>query len=192
MRSCVVPPSPPLRVTVTPGVVASRSETVSFWLARTCSGSINVTEVPMRDSGCSMRFAVTMTRSSSSEPEASAKAHAGASRHDRTNGNEDDEVDDRTDMTRKLRKNCQPFHPQVSQFGRGEPEGPVAARELPLAQHTPADRWTTAASRSPGSWLGVRRVTFPDRQLPADPVVSTRGAPLTVAGAARASHPVPI
>src|SRR4026208_1766356 len=146
----------------------------------------------MRDSGCSMRVAVTMTRSRSSEPEASAKPHAGASRHDRTNRNEDDEVDDRTDMTRKLRKNCQPFHPQVSQFGRGEPEGPVAARELPLAQHTPADRWTTAASRSPGSWLGVRRVTFPDRQLPADPVVSTRGAPLTVAGAARASTPLPI
>ncbi|HKQ13409.1 MAG TPA: hypothetical protein VJT80_08225, partial [Steroidobacteraceae bacterium] len=105
-----------------------------------------------------------MTRSSSSGPDDSAaNAHAGARKHETTKANEDEDAEEDEHMTRKLRKNCHPFHPQVSQFLGDEPEGPVAARELPLAQHTPADRWTTAASRSPGSWLGVRRVTFPDR-----------------------------
>src|SRR5262245_10763716 len=56
----------------------------------------------MRESGCSMRFAVTMTRSSSSGPEVSAaNVHAGASRHERTNGKDED---GEGDMTRKLQK----------------------------------------------------------------------------------------
>src|SRR5262249_11999104 len=62
----------------------------------------------MRDNGCSRRFAVTMTRSSSSEPDVSAaNAHAGASRHETTKANEDEDAEE--DMTRKLRKNCHPF-----------------------------------------------------------------------------------
>jgi hypothetical protein len=66
----------------------------------------------------------------------------------------------------------------------------VAARELPLPRHTPAAEWTTVTSWFPGSRLDVHCITFPAPVSPA-PVVFDANTPLTVAGAARASHPVP-
>src|SRR5688500_18474058 len=58
---------------------------------------------------------------------------------------------------------------------------PVVTRELPFTRRTPADEWTTAASRSPGSRL-TAVATFPS--LAAQWSLA-RPIPFTVAGAAR-------
>jgi hypothetical protein len=79
--------------------------------------------------------------------------------------------------------------PHGLQLERVATHAPVASREYPLSRRTPAGRWTTAASRSPGLWLKS------SHHLPGAPICSatsgfsTLGEPLTVAGAARVSHP---
>ena len=66
----------------------------------------------------------------------------------------------------------------------------VVSREIPFAQHSPAERRTTATGRSPG--LRVNAGVGPPSQDRNPNGMWPDGSPLTVAGAAGVSNPVPI
>src|SRR3569623_693050 len=59
IRTALNPPIPPLRVTVTPGVVASKSDSATDWRWSIVARSISVTAWPPRSAGCSTPVEVT-------------------------------------------------------------------------------------------------------------------------------------
>ena len=144
IRTAVTPPGPPLRVTPTPGVVASRSETTRAWRSRITSPGMTVTLRPLSAAATGVRLATTTSGSTAVPGGVTARAVAPASMARL--------------MAPSFERQATAGAAATGVSGPRARTGPVCRRsgETPSSRRTPARRMTTASGRSPGS-----RVTVP-------------------------------